>query len=427
MGTNSSVKKKVLIITGIIIVFFLFVFFTIFIIKKINNKKEAEEAVAIVVNEGSLVINYLNGNKISTTELNPEYPVSITNMDSNKVYYTIQINDVKTDKNISMIILDEEDNTIYELDKFDETNNVVNLDIIPGNTTKRFKIKLINASDNKVSFNINVINESNTNRIFSDIILLDNTVNKEKTNIGSEIADTNEGLISTKDNDGVSYIFRGNVDNNYFKINDLYFRIIRINGDGSVRIILDEPISTKAAFNTNGIEGEATLESLLDLNTATIKPILDEWYNNNLSDYDSYIVNGSYCIENVFDNLVNNHNYSSVYDRVMVSKKPSLECSNDVTKAKVGLPSIDEVIYAGASKENNTDYYLYNGNSYLTSSILSKNVDNTITIMNVNDTGSIGVGILLNSEYNIRPVINIGMTAKVKGNGTKDNPYIIVA
>ena len=39
----------------------------------------------------------------------------------------------------------------------------------------------------------------------------------------------------------------------------------------------------------------------------------------------------------------------------------------------------------------------------------------------------IGVGILLNSEYSIRPVINIGMTAKVKGNGTKDNPYIIVA
>ena len=110
----------------------------------------------------------------------------------------------------------------------------------------------------------------------------------------------------------------------------------------------------------------------------------------------------------------------------MVSKKPSLECSNDVTKAKIGLPSIDEIIFAGASKENNTDYYLYNGNSYLTSSILSKNVDNTITIMNVNDTGSIGVGILLNLEYSIRPVININSDVLYKsGDGTEKTPYVI--
>ena len=46
-------------------------------------------------------------------------------------------------------------------------------------------------------------------------------------------------LCSAEDAYGTSYYYRGNVTNNYVKFADKYWRIIRINGDGSVRVIYD--------------------------------------------------------------------------------------------------------------------------------------------------------------------------------------------
>lgn len=45
------------------------------------------------------------------------------------------------------------------------------------------------------------------------------------------------GLYSTIDDLGTTYYFRGNVDNNYVLFADYYWRIIRINGDGTIRLI----------------------------------------------------------------------------------------------------------------------------------------------------------------------------------------------
>lgn len=49
----------------------------------------------------------------------------------------------------------------------------------------------------------------------------------------------NSLLCSAKDNYGTSYYFRGNVTNNYVRFANLYWRIVRINGDNSIRIIYD--------------------------------------------------------------------------------------------------------------------------------------------------------------------------------------------
>jgi len=59
----------------------------------------------------------------------------------------------------------------------------------------------------------------------------------------NQIATTNEGLFKAQDDLGTSYYFRGAVDNNWVKFGkdstgkDIYWRIIRINGDGSIRMI----------------------------------------------------------------------------------------------------------------------------------------------------------------------------------------------
>ena len=52
--------------------------------------------------------------------------------------------------------------------------------------------------------------------------------------------------------------------------------------------------------------------------------------------------------------------------------------------------------------------------------------NNNMTMININGNGSIGDGLTVNEKAPIRPVINISAGAKVNGEGTKDNPYVIV-
>lgn len=83
--------------------------------------------------------------------------------------------------------------------------------------------------------------------IAKDVILLYNggeTVIKAKGKPDfSTVATTNEGMYAAEDDLGTSYYFRGAVDNNWVKFgkdssgNDIYWRIIRINGDGSIRMV----------------------------------------------------------------------------------------------------------------------------------------------------------------------------------------------
>ncbi len=47
------------------------------------------------------------------------------------------------------------------------------------------------------------------------------------------------GMYAGEDNDGTTYYYRGSVGGNYVKFNNMYWRIIRVNGDGSVRMIYD--------------------------------------------------------------------------------------------------------------------------------------------------------------------------------------------
>ncbi len=82
----------------------------------------------------------------------------------------------------------------------------------------------------------------------SDCMLVMNnhetSVESAKTNINSKgtpdfskIATTDEGLYMAEDDDGASYYYRGAVKNNYVSFAGFIWRIIRQNGDGSVRMI----------------------------------------------------------------------------------------------------------------------------------------------------------------------------------------------
>ena len=65
------------------------------------------------------------------------------------------------------------------------------------------------------------------------------TINSDGT-VNVTSAEATDGYVcSASDAYGTSYYYRGNVTNNYVKFADKYWRIIRINGDGTVRVIYD--------------------------------------------------------------------------------------------------------------------------------------------------------------------------------------------
>ena len=60
------------------------------------------------------------------------------------------------------------------------------------------------------------------------------------------------GLYKTRDNDGDTYFYRGAVTNNHVKFGNAYWRIVRINGDGSIRLIYNGTNAETIGNVTNG-------------------------------------------------------------------------------------------------------------------------------------------------------------------------------
>ena len=111
---------------------------------------------------------------------------------------------------------------------------------------KTYKSKIVvNSTSNRVG---DTYCKDNGFTTLSDCMLVianhDKTVESAKTNIKSkgipdfaQVATTDEGLYMAEDDEGESYYYRGAVKNNYVSFAGFIWRIIRRNGDGSVRMI----------------------------------------------------------------------------------------------------------------------------------------------------------------------------------------------
>ncbi len=421
-------KKYKSIIFLLLIVFFLIIFVAI-IFSKGKDLFSDKGTVAVVVNEGDLVINYIDGETINFFD-NKEhnYGISITNNGQEKVYYSIYLEDVNI-SNVKIDVKDEKGTVIKDTSSNVVDEKLVNLYSLDAQKTVRFQI-IVSPKDT-VNFKgkLRVENESMSTNSFDDLILLNNYIVAPQSRVGNEIAILDEGLIQTNDNKGVSYYFRGNVLNNYVSLGNLLFRIVRINGDRTVRLVLNDVLENQYAYN-NVATGEEDKNPAI-LNNSSLSEILNNWVKENLSDYDSYLAMGDYCTDTTFNYTLNNNNYSKTYERVFADMAPDLYCNGELYSSKVGLLSIDEVVLAGAYKNMvNDNYYLYNkdiSGSYLTTSTFAINEAGIISMMNVMSNGALGDGIFINNLSYIRPVVNISINAKVKGKGTIDNPYMIVS
>lgn len=426
---DSSNKYKYGAIILIIILFILII--TAITMSKVGKKIENPN-VAIVLSDGDLALNYIDGNKVAINDnKSHEYHVSVTNNSEVRIYYSMSIENIVGNKKMSLEVLDESNNKVFDTNDIANDNVILTLDPVEAGKTKRFTLVFNSSKTADFNAEIVIVNDSMTKQTFGDLILLNNHINTAQTKIGKETSTFDEGLLSSKDDDGISYYFRGDVSNNYVKMGNLTFRVVRINGDGSVRLVLDDALETPLAYNENTPTDDTLVENLAILSTSSLKTELDKWLQKNLSEFSHIIVEGKYCTDLEFTNQMNELTYSSTYARIYSFYEPSYQCSNEPYLSNIGLLSIDEVIMAGAFKyETNDKFYLYNPNikgSYFTLSTYYKDGENKITLLNVNEDGSIGSGALITDKLYIRPVLNVSLSTKVKGKGTLSNPYIIVA
>ena len=325
--------------------------------------------------------------------------------------------------------------------------------------TEGYSITVLQVGDGTGTIYIDVYKNS----AFTRKIIDDNVINQTTPDF-SQVATTNEGTFTAYDNDGVSTYFRGAVTNNYVKFANFWWRIIRVNGNGSVRLIYDgttahangesstdRQIGT-GAFNTNkndnayvgymyGTPGSSTYETThANINNSAIKTILDSWYESNLSNHSDYIdTEAGFCGDRTpysGSGTGTTRTYYAPYNRLYRNKTSSFECTNnsdlytttgseDGNKAlsyPIGLISADEVAYAGGVyNTSNSSYYLYISGAYWTMSPSS--YGGGASVFFVNSYGFLSINSVDWTGYGVRPVINLRGDLFVTGTGTSIDPY----
>ncbi len=307
----------------------------------------------------------------------------------------------------------------------------------------------------------------------------------EKMNFDNS-ATTDEGVFEMEDDYGTSYYYRGAVENNYVKFAGFYWRIIRVNGDGSLRIMYDGTqahangtnnanrfIKVGQIYNPERIDNKyigwmygpagttkSTSKEEAQTNTvdSTIKEVVDAWYKTNIEDagYGNAVSDTLFCNDrstpgkevtgNSDDKGLGYGTQYTVYGAAArtrvwnnVASAPTFKCPqkndaftvNDTNKGNgaltypVGLITADEIVAAGSGKynANNTSYYLYRGTTYFYWSLSPFYYDSTYVFI-VSKNGSL-YGDNVNYNGAVTPVINLSVdyVNTLRGTGTMTDPY----
>ena len=386
------------------------------------------------------------------------------------------------------------------LEKWSFTAKYYNLDVIQDNVAgKTFKGNIKVANTN-CSFN-------KPARIGYEAILLDNgggatTVDAAKAYIEgrttsttpnfSSAATTNEGMYAADDDytatTGMkSYYFRGAVDNNWVKFgkdssgNPIYWRIIRINGDGSIRMIYTGTTAptenTKVVMTGAGTQINATTYQFYSSynnpsyvgymftegqqhgngTPSTIKTAIDNWYKTTTLETD-VATKALVSQDQIFCNdrsattsssgtpgeisgsmSTSTTYYYGAYVRLVTNKSPQLICptasdkftvntsnGNGALTYPVGIITADEVAMAGGVYgSSNSSYYLYTNQYYWLGSASYFRSSTAVAREFVVNGSGIVVANAVNSDYGARPVVSLSSKAKLSGSGTYSNPYTV--
>ena len=365
---------------------------------------------ADIVVDGKITINYLSGKKFKLNG-DKELSFSVTNNDTETKYYYIQFTDIYA-KDVTYELTSSDNLKITNELKSEIISNQVSIN---AQETVNYTIKFTTKDNDKYSGIIQIGEKNNENNTFASMILNNNKLNETSLTKNGETATLDEGFLKSNDDLGVAYYFRGAVSNNNVKFADKNWKIVKINGDGSVKLVLDSSIEELNKY----------YESDYEFEKSKINESLNNWYNTYLNDYSDYIAYYKFCNDIVTEEESTNY---IAYSRVITNKIPMYVCLGNKVNTKIGLLTADEVSMAGASRDENKSFYLYNENIktayYLMTGAEYRN--GTYYPFLVGADGSIITNTAGNLLRSIRPVINIIKNAKVIGNGSSEEPYEII-
>ena len=278
---------------------------------------------------------------------------------------------------------------------------------------------------------------------------------------------SDKGLYETLDDYGTTYYYRGNVTNNIVKFAGYYWQVVRINGDGSIRLLYagSTPNAVGSALGLGGssysLSGDLTyvgymysntlktsyLDTIKNDNDSTIKTKLDSWYKTNIVDksYSTYIADSGFCNDRTLY-VGNGYSNSTQYapNRRIETFSPSYICpnpSNDLFTLAgnsegngkltypVGLITSDELAFAGmASGYLNKMSYTYSTASYWTMSPAYYHLGIStayVFVSYVDGNMNAAMGYTYTNNH-VRPVINLKADTEItSGIGTKNDPFIV--
>ena len=300
---------------------------------------------------------------------------------------------------------------------------------------------------------------------------------------------TTESLLtSTQDDYGMSYYFRGAVKNNYVQFANKCWRIVRINGDGSVKLVLHNDNTSNASspcassnnststafarysgssytsvFNSNyndnayigfmyGATGASDYPNThANTNKSDILKNLETWYTNNLTSYESKLADTIWCNDKstVSGGLgygTNATDYGA-YNRLASTKQPTLKCPNDNNGGKLSKFTVDDTkngngnltYKIGLLTADEVEFVGGMFNSYNYSTFLEENTGN-IRWSTMSSAGYIGnyawnliighgfmnIGSVNDTKNALRPAIALTSSTTISGgSGTSEDPYVV--
>ena len=411
----------------------------------------SETSTTVRADAGTMKITYDGGANINLAGIYPKDDVWATktitvtgnNTTDAEMYYKLTLvvdsNTFKTDDPLQYELVSTNTSTngeiIPNISKTDLTENSIELGsghFVKANNAKHTYLLKIYYPKKTTSQNANqgaafsahveiTSAKAPTVSTLAQTILAKNEVRTPITTPGVAVSTASEALLASAEDDyGTSYYFRGAVTNNYVEFANKCWRIVRVSGDGSVKLILhnDNPTGAanpcdaannsasaafarysgetyKSAFNEKtddnaylgfmyGAAGATDYASThANTNKSTILTNLETWYNNNISDYADKIADTVWCNDKtiVKDTTYNPSSYGGnatglgfginktwygAAQRLLSTSGsaggtgPSLKCNGDLSKinSKVGLITADELAFAGYAYglENSTTY-----------------------------------------------------------------------
>ena len=345
------------------------------------------------------------------------------------------------------------------------SNNKYNIDLSNVTPTKQIATVLGNITVNVSSSQMVCTQLNGTSKLIcsnpEETSLVDFSKTAQASCSDTSTCEETNGIYEETTSKGTTYYWRGAVDNNWVRFADKYWRIIRINEDGSLRLIYSGDGSPQItgegtqlglnsfnrSFNNNTYVGlKYTINDVQGTETnSTILTILNTWYTNNLSSYSDKIDgNAGFCndrIPAIGTGLGTTTTYYATYNRLVSDNiQPTFECSNSrdlfttsgssqgnkALQYPIGLITADEVAYAGGVEDTpNKSYYLFTDKYYWTMSpsLFSYGSANVFAVDSEGwllGSGNVG------GTRGIRPVINLKADVTISGgDGTSSNPYVI--